>query len=184
MSVEGFRGSDTVIQDNTFQTLFGFTLFFVIYTVAYNVLNILVEKQEGVWDRIILSPVKKWEMYIANLIYSFLTGYLQVCIVFIVFKYFFGVNFNGKFIESLILVGPYVFSIVALAILITGVVKTVQQFNAILPIIAVSMAMIGGAYWPLEVVESKSIAAFIKIYSCLLWDGYVYWRRCIWLSNK
>ncbi|WP_430787973.1 ABC transporter permease [Virgibacillus flavescens] len=162
MSTEGFRGSDTVILNNTFQTLFGFTLFFVIYTVAYNVLNILVEKQDGVWDRVILSPVKKWEMYVANLIYSFITGYLQVCIVFLVFKYFVGVNFNGRFIESLILVGSYVFSIVALAILITGVVKTVQQFNAIIPIIAVSMAMIGGAYWPLEVVESKFMQLLSK----------------------
>lgn len=156
---EGFRGTDTVIMDNTFQTLFGFTLFFVIYTISYNVFNILVEKQDGVWDRVILSPVKKWEMYVANLIYSFLMGYLQVCIVFMVFRYWIGVDFNGKFIESLILVGPYVFSIVALAILLTSLVKTVQQFNAILPIIAVSMAMIGGAYWPLEVVESKIMLA-------------------------
>lgn len=158
-----FRGSDAVIIDSTFQSLFGFTLFFAIYTIAYNVFHILVEKREGLWDRIILSPVKKWEMYAANFVYSFLTGYLQVAIVFFVFRYLVGVDFNGNFVESLILIIPYVFAIVALSILITGLVKTVQQFNAIIPIIAVSLAMIGGAYWPLEVVESKFMLALSKI---------------------
>lgn len=162
IQTENFRGSDAVIVDNTLQSLFGFTLFFVIYTIAYNVFYILVEKQDGVWDRIILSPVKKWEMYVANLIYSFLTGYLQVAIVFLVFRYWIGVDFNGNFVGSLILIIPYVFAIVAMSILITGLVKTVQQFNAVIPIIAVSMAMIGGAYWPLEVVESKFMLALSK----------------------
>ena len=57
----------------------------------------------------------------------------------------------------------YVFAIVALSILLTAIVKTVGQFNAILPIIAVSSAMIGGAYWPIEIVESKLLIALSKI---------------------
>ena len=59
-----FRGSDTFIYNSTFQSLFGFSLFFVIYTIAYNVLPILLEKKEGIWDRMILSPLRKWEMYV------------------------------------------------------------------------------------------------------------------------
>ena len=66
--------------------MFGFTLFFVIYTIAYNVLPILIEKNEGVWDRMILSPLRKWEMYAANFIYSFVTGYLQVLLIFLDFR--------------------------------------------------------------------------------------------------
>ncbi|WP_106498177.1 ABC transporter permease [Lentibacillus sp. Marseille-P4043] len=161
-----FRGSDANINDNTLQPLFGFTLFFVIYTIAYNVFHILEEKTDGIWDRVILSPVKKWEMYVANFLYSFITGYLQVVITFSVFRYWIGVDFNGNFAEALLLLIPYVFAIVALAILITGFVKTVQQFNAAIPIIAVSMAMIGGAYWPLEIVQSEfmlTLAKFVPI---------------------
>ncbi|RDW18130.1 ABC transporter permease [Oceanobacillus arenosus] len=163
IEVENFRGEDAFIYDNTFQTLFGFTLFFAIYTIAYNVLPILVEKKEGIWDRIILSPVKKWEMYVANLVYSFLVGYLQVGIIFSVFRFIIGVDFHGRFIETLLLMSVYVFAIVALSILLTAIVKTVAQFNAVLPIIAVSSAMIGGAYWPLEIVESKFLITLSKL---------------------
>ncbi|MFB4167015.1 ABC transporter permease [Virgibacillus sp. JSM 102003] len=158
-----FRGSNAVIIDNTFHTLFGFTLFFVIYTIAYNVFYILTEKKDGIWDRVILSPVRKWEMYTANFVYTFITGYLQVAIVFLVFRYWVGVNFHGRFIDSLLVIIPYVFAIVALSILITGLVKTVQQFNAVIPIVAVSMAMIGGAYWPIEIVQSQFMLFLSKI---------------------
>ncbi|WP_077324918.1 ABC transporter permease [Virgibacillus siamensis] len=158
-----FTGSKADAFDMKYHTLFGFTLFFVIYTIAYNVFYVLLEKKEGIWDRVILSPVRKWEMYTANFVYTFLTGYLQVIVVFLVFRYLVGVDFNGRFLESLLLVLPYVFSIVALSILITGIVKTVQQFNAVIPILAVSMAMIGGAYWPIEIVESKIMLMLSKI---------------------
>ena len=57
-----FKGTDTFIYDSTFQSLFGFTLFFVIYTIAYNVLPILLEKSEGIWDRMILSHFRKFEI--------------------------------------------------------------------------------------------------------------------------
>lgn len=157
-----FRGSDGVVIDNTFHSLFGFTLFFVIYTIAYNVFYLLTEKTDGIWDRVILSPVRKWEMYTANFVYTFITGYLQVVIVFLVFRYLVGLDLQGKFLEILLLMIPYVFTIIALSILITSLVKTVQQFNAVIPIVAVSMAMIGGALWPIEIVESKLMLLLSK----------------------
>ncbi|MFC4024734.1 ABC transporter permease [Oceanobacillus longus] len=160
---QSFHSSETFIYDNGLHSLFGFTLFFVIYTICYNVLPILIEKKAGVWDRMILSPMKKWEMYIANLIYSFFEGYLQVVIIFTVFRFIVGMDFQGKFLQILLLMIPYVFAIVSLAIFLTALVKNTQQFNAALPIVSVSMAMIGGAFWPIEIVQSEFLLALSKI---------------------
>ncbi|MCM3056441.1 ABC transporter permease [Caldibacillus thermoamylovorans] len=163
---DSFRGKGTVIIDNQLQILFGTSLFFVIYTISYNVLHILQEKLEGVWDRLILSPLKKWQMYAGNLAYSFLLGYIQVALLFFVFRYFAGVNFYEGFVKTLIVLIPYVFSIVSLSMFLVGVVKNIQQFNALIPLISVSMAMIGGAYWPLEIVSSPvllKLADFMPI---------------------
>ncbi|UJL47501.1 ABC transporter permease [Virgibacillus sp. NKC19-16] len=158
-----FSSAETPTNKNTFHRLFGFTLFFVIYTIGYNVLPILTDKQDGIWDRMILSSLRKWEMYAANLVYSFFEGYLQVLIIFLIFRYWVGVEFNDRFAETLLLLIPYVFAIVALSILITAIVKNVQQLNAVLPIIAVSMAMISGAFWPIEIVESEFLLALSKL---------------------
>ncbi len=160
---QSFRSSETFIYESGWHTLFGFTLFFVIYTISNNVLPILIDREGGIWDRMILSPMKKWEMYVGNLIYSFFEGYLQVVIIFSVFRFIIGVDFQGKFLQALLLLIPYVFTIVALAIFLAALVKNIQQFNAALPIVAVSMAMIGGAFWPLEIVNSELLLIISKI---------------------
>ncbi len=161
-----FRSDDAMIIDNQLQTIFGFTLFFVIYTISYNVHNILQERTWGVWDRMILSPLKKWEMYAGNLVYSFLMGYFQVALIFIVFRYSVGVDFYGGFGKTLIVLIPYVFSIVALSLFLVSVVKSTQQFNAIISLISVCLSMLGGAYWPLEIVSSDfllKVSDFVPI---------------------
>ncbi|MDQ0231812.1 ABC transporter permease [Metabacillus malikii] len=149
-----FRGSDSVVIDNQMQTIFGFSLFFVIYTISYNVHHIIQERQLGVWNRMILSPLKKWEMYAGNLLYSFLLGYFQIALIFFIFRYIIGVDFYGGFGKTLLILVPYVFSIVALMMFIVSLVKNTQQYNAIISLVAVSMSMLGGAYWPLEIVTS------------------------------
>lgn len=158
-----FHGDDTFVFDGSLHTLFGFTLFFVVYTIAYSVYQILMEKRSGVWDRMIVSPIRRWEMYVANFLYSFLIGYIQVITVFLIFRFIVKVDFHGTFLQALLVMIPYVLAIVALSILITGAVHTIQQYNAVIPIITVSMAMIGGAFWPLEIVESKFMLLLSKI---------------------
>lgn len=158
-----FTTDDEHIYDARLHSLFGMTLFFVIYTISSSVIQILTEKRNGVWDRMILSPVRKWEMYVGNFLYSFLIGYFQVAMVLFIFRSIINIDFNGKFAYTFILIIPYVITIVALSTFIVAIVKTTQQFNAMIPIVSVSMAMIGGAFWPIEIVESELMLMLSKV---------------------
>lgn len=162
VSVSAYKDNSQWVYDPNLQTLFGFTLFFSIYTVAFSIVDILREKQSGIWDRYILSPTSKFEMYAANLIYSFLIGYIQIALIFIVFKFGAGVDFHGSFGKTFILIIPYLFTIVAFSMFIAGLVKTIAQFNALIPLISVSFAMLGGAYWPIEIVTSDLLLSISK----------------------
>lgn len=163
INTSNFKDKSEPVYNQSLQGLFGFALFFSIFTVAFNVVEILREKQDGIWDRYIISPTSKVEVYLANLLYAFFIGYFQISLIFIILKFGAGVDFFNGFGKSLIVIIPYLFAIVALAILLTGLVKTMSQFNAIVPLISVSMAMIGGAYWPIEVVSSKALLTISKI---------------------
>lgn len=163
ISVTSYTDDSEWVFDSNLQTLFGFALFFSIYTVAFSVVEILREKQSGIWDRYILSPTSKVEMYAGNLVFSFIVGYVQIALIFVVFKYGAGVDFYGSFGKTLILIIPYLFTIIALCIFIAGVVKTIAQFNALIPLISVSFAMLGGAYWPIEIVTSDFLLALSKL---------------------
>ncbi len=155
IQTENFRNRESKVIDNQLQGIFGYSLFFVMFTIAFNVLSILEEKKSGIWDRMIVSGVSKWEMYVGNLLYSFMMGYIQVFLIFMTFRYAAGVEFYGGFGKTLIVLIPYVLAIVAFSLLLASLAKSIQHFNALVPLLSVSIAMLGGAYWPIEIVSAK-----------------------------
>ncbi|RNC99242.1 ABC transporter permease [Lysinibacillus halotolerans] len=153
-----FSNDGDFVWNPKLHSLFGFTLFMVIYTVANGVAHIVMERRTFIWDRLRISAIGKTEVYLANVIYCFLIGYLQVVLVLSIF-YVGGVDFYGGFGKTLLVVIPYLLCIVALAFFIASVAGTSGRFNAYISVLAVPLAMLGGAYWPLEIVSSKAILA-------------------------
>ena len=160
---ETFSGENSFIYNSRLQGIFGFSLFFVIYTIATLVAELFEEREMGIRDRLILSPVRKWEMYSANLIYSFVLGYVQIALIFFVFHFAAKIDFYGGMGKALIALVPYVFAIVAFAMFLTGLAQSNRQYNAFIALATVSLAMLGGAYWPLEIVTSPILQALSKI---------------------
>jgi ABC-2 type transport system permease protein len=158
-----FVGEDSFVFDGKLQSIFGMSAFFVIFTIAYTVVGILEAKQSKIWDRVILSPAKKWEMYVGILFYSFILGYTQIVIVFSVFKYGMGIDFYDGFWKTLIILIPYVLCVVSLSVLLVAISKNFQTYNVYVPLVSVSLAMIGGAYWPIEIVSNEFMLALSKI---------------------
>ncbi|WP_117149399.1 ABC transporter permease [Paraliobacillus zengyii] len=147
---------------NRYQILVGMALYFAIYTMLFTLMNIISEKRIGTWDRLILSPLGKWQIYLGNLFYCFLIGFLQIGIVFLFFDLVLDFDFGNRIGTILVILGSYVFSIVALGMLVMGLVQSEQQLQAINPIIATGMAMIGGAFWPLEAVTNQAMLVLSK----------------------
>src|SRR5690606_20907062 len=69
------EGKSLVQYDMNVQLLFTFSLFLSIFTIGYKINSITVEKVSGIWSRVILSPVRKIEMYMGHLLYSFIIGF-------------------------------------------------------------------------------------------------------------
>src|SRR5690606_38788282 len=62
----------------------------------------------------------------------------------------------------LVLVAVYTFAIVALGMMLASIVKTPQQLSVLTPIIGVSFAMLGGAYWPIEIISNPILLTLSK----------------------
>ncbi|WP_077622895.1 ABC transporter permease [Sediminibacillus massiliensis] len=160
-TAEGASSSGGYDQRNQF--LFGMTLFFAIYTIIFSLGKVAEEKRTGTWNRVILSPVRKFHLYIGHLTYSFMIGFLQIAIMFLFFRYLFHYEIGDNFSLILLSVACYTFAVVALGMLLIGLVKSLEQLNALVPIIATSMAMIGGAYWPIEAVSNEVLLGISKV---------------------
>lgn len=137
--------------------LIGFTLFFSTFTIVYVGGDILKEKKQNTWQRKLIAPVSKYSVMMSFVLATFITGFIQTLIVVLIGNYIFDINWGSNIIVVLILFAAFVFAVTCIGLTIAGLVKSYEQLNAIVPVILVSLAMLGGCMWPLEIISSKPL---------------------------
>lgn len=163
LSVTTFRTEGGFRYDAQAQAVFGMTLFYAIYTITYTVSRILQRKKEGIWDRMIITPVSRARIFFAYLLFGFLLGYGQIALIFTLFRTAFRMDFGGSFGMVLLLCIPYVFVTIALGICLCAFIRSPQHLDAAVPLLAISSAMVGGAFWPIEIVSNDVLLFLSKL---------------------
>ena len=157
-------GSTTTVKSQMItHSSVGFTLFFVMYTIIFAVGDILAEKQQGTWQRLLVFPVKKREILGGNLLASFVLGFIQILLLMLFGIFLFNVDWGNDLPYTLLLIGAYVFAISCMGLALSGIVKTPAQLHTATPIITVCTAMLGGTFWPLDFVQSKVLLLLAKL---------------------
>lgn len=142
------------------QLLFGFTLFIAMFTIGFKVNGVTEDKVSGIWSRMILSPVSKTGMYAGHLAYSFCVGFMQIIILLLLFNYVFNHDLGSRFDMIVSIAAVYTWSMVSLAMLLTGLVRTPEQFNMVYPSVIPIIPLISGVYMPPDTINN-SILLFI-----------------------
>lgn len=163
LELETFIELNTVASNETAETnqvfpiavLVGMTFYFSIFTILLLMINLVEEKKMGTWNRLIFSPLSKTKIYMGQLLHYFLVGLVQIGLSFVILRYLVGISLGTNYLSMLAVTVSFLFAIVSLGLLIIGVVSSPQQLQVVIPIVTTSMAMIGGAFWPLEVVSNR-----------------------------
>jgi len=150
-------------EESSANVITGMTLYFSIFTVLFGLMNIAEEKRSGTWDRMISTPLKKSQIYIGQLLHYFSIGILQIGVCFIIYYQLFNYNFGTQYLSIIVSIAAFVFAVVSLGMLIVSIVRTPQQLQAVIPIVATGMAMLGGAFWPLEIVRNHILLGLARI---------------------
>jgi len=145
------------------QIVVGMTLYFVMYTVLFQMMSIAEQKTDGTWERMMLSPVSKLKIFSGLFLYYFLIGFIQVGLSFLIFTQWIGFSFGNHYGLLLLSISLFLIAIVALGLMLVSLVKTPQQLQAVIPIVATASAMLGGAFWPLEFVTQPVLLIFSRI---------------------
>jgi ABC-2 type transport system permease protein len=140
----------------------GFTIMFMMFGISGAASTILEEKAGGTWPRLLTTPATRWQIISGYIVSYFLMGWIQLGVLVGSIS----VLFDGKwgspvwFIPFASLV---ILTIVGFGLMIAGLVKTKQQAGALSAVLIVSTSMLGGVYWPLDVVPDvmKLIANFV-----------------------
>jgi len=128
------------------QLLFAFTFLISMFILGLKVNNVTHDKVSGIWNRMILSPISKTKMYCGYVLYSFLITLFQVVVVLFVFKYLMNYELGDQLWLIILIAAFFIFSMISIAMLITGFVKTPEQFYAIYPSVIPLIPIVSGAY--------------------------------------
>ena len=155
---KSYLDSDNVFEYDGFKHItIGMILFMSMYTIVFGIGSILEDKQYHAWNKMLISPLTKRGILGGNLIATFFVGAVQILLLMVLTKYMMGMDWgaNNKFILVILIGLLFVLATTSLGLMLTGVVKTHSQLSTISPILLTSTSMLGGAMWPLEIVESK-----------------------------
>lgn len=144
-------------------SMIGFSLFFSMYTIVFGIGTILYDKQYKTWQRMLITPVSRSAILGGTSVTAYLTGVIQLGILILAGKYFLGIDWGNSMAGVLLVAGAFVFSVTAMGLFLSGIVKTHAQLAAITPVVLTSTSMLGGCMWPLDIVNNRFLLILAQL---------------------
>lgn len=156
------RGNKT-LSSGFSQTSIGFTLTFIMFMLVSGATSILEERQKGTLGRLLTTPTPKSTFLGGKIMGLFLTAIVQATILIAAGRFIFGVNWGRAPLQLIVILLAFIFAIAALGILIAALARTTAQAQSITPVLIISIAMLSGCYWPIEITppSMQAIAKFL-----------------------
>jgi ABC-2 type transport system permease protein len=155
------RGDAELASNNT-QYSTGFTVMFIMFVTFGGASGILEEREQGTLRRLLITPNHKTVLVIGKIFGIVMTAVLQALILIGIGAAFFGVPWGSDPLAVGILFLAYILSVTGLAILVSAVVRSRDQLSGLMPLLSVGLAMLGGSFWPLQIVSPfmQTVAKF------------------------
>ncbi|MGG3940838.1 ABC transporter permease [Peribacillus psychrosaccharolyticus] len=127
----------------------GFCIMFLMIKL-FTVTGVIIEaKGNGVWYRLLSTPVTRFQVASGYLLSFFLIGWIQFSILMLATNLLFDVSW-GSPLPIFILVSAMMLAFVGIGLVIATTAKTLEQQSGIASLIVIPTCMLSGVYWPLE----------------------------------
>lgn len=140
----------------------GFTIMFMMFALSNAASSIHQEREEKTWQRLIMSPVSSFQLITGYVLSYFILGWLQLGTLMLVMKLVFGVNW-GDPLYFIPFASLTILLVVGFSLMMASLLKSKKQTQIVNAIVIVSTCMLGGIYWPLEIVPvfMQQISKFV-----------------------
>jgi len=141
----------------------GFMVYFLIYLSVVTCGLIIEDRKNGTLQRIFNSPISLKKYLFESLLSYILIGFLQVFSLFVIFQYIFKIQYGNQMINLFLLVFTFSIVSVTMGLFIVSIVKNPIQAYLTVGVIASPLAMLGGCYWPLDMMPIwlQNVSQFI-----------------------
>jgi linearmycin/streptolysin S transport system permease protein len=133
------------------QSVPGMSSMFVTFFALLSSATIIREKKNWTFQRLITMPVSRSQILAGKILMYFLLGMIQYLIVFVAGKLL-GLNLGNDVIALLLVMVCMTLCVTALGFALGTFLKTEEQAGAMLNLVGLTLAPLGGAWWPLDIV--------------------------------
>lgn len=142
---------------------------FLLFTVGFGVLGLIVEREWGTLARVLSSPVRGWQVLLSKAVVSFILGVVATTVLLVAGTFLFdGVDF-GSPVAVGVLVALVVTAATSIMFVIAKVARTAEQANIAQAILAIVLGMTGGAFFRVpttgllgDLMQINPISAFTR----------------------
>ncbi len=141
------------IQRGFGQSVPGMSTLYVIFTVLAGTVILLRERRQWTLQRLAAMPLTRAQILGGKILTYFTLGMIQYAIVFTI-GLVVGLDLGNDLPAMLALMAAFTLCMTALALALATRVTSEGQANGLRNLIALTLAPLGGAWWPLEIVPS------------------------------
>ncbi|NDJ85413.1 MAG: ABC transporter permease [Chloroflexi bacterium] len=133
------------------QSVPGIATMFVLLTALNGASTLVQERERGTLQRLYVLPVPKFHVVFGKLggIYAF--SVMQF-VIFIVVGVLMDVSWGGNYLAIAVIVLTFALAANALGFVLATMVRTYEQAGGIALLLGLTLAPIGGAWWPMEIM--------------------------------
>lgn len=128
------------------------TMFLLMNLLTFGGATVSWERTNGVLRRIVVHPVRKYEVVLGKVYGLFLLGCVQITLLLLLGRFVFKMNIGGNLPSILLTLLIYAWLAASLGVLIGSVVNNPDKAIGLCVLATMIMAALGGCWWPLEIV--------------------------------
>ena len=142
--------ADVRQMDGTTFAMAGMAVFFLFFTVQFGVTSLLEERQLGTWNRLMAAPLTRGTAIGAKALVSFVLGVVSMTVLMVGASIGLGASWGDPLaVGALVVAG--VAAATAIMALVASFARTPEGAGNIQSIIAVTLGMLGGAFFPVGI---------------------------------
>ncbi|GAB5492805.1 MAG: hypothetical protein Phog2KO_30200 [Phototrophicaceae bacterium] len=153
------------------QSVPGMGTMFVMFTILGGMAVLIREREQWTLQRLVVMPVRRAEIIGGKILAYFTLGMIQYAVVFAI-GLAFGMDFGNNWLGILLIAMAFSLATTALTFAVATRLRSQGQASQLTTLLALALASIGGAWWPLEIVPD--FMKFIGHISPVAWamDGF------------
>jgi ABC-2 type transport system permease protein len=128
----------------------GYAVMFLLFAVSGSVTTLFEEKDSGVFQRLLSSPVRPAHILWARFLFGVILGLVQITVLFCAGRVFFGLDIFGHGGALLAVSLGAAAACSAFGMLIAAVSPSAAAANGIATFVVLSMSAVGGAWFPVS----------------------------------